>query len=165
MMSARILLFLQNVVITPRYVDFLDRPLGKSVIIVVMRGLRQFIQSRRSSAALVACLAYALAFQALTASIGLGMSAFAAPAGLVICSHAPVADHERQKPGSAPECPFCYAAAQCANHMAFMGGTQTSPAYTAVLAPRIVDPTGSSSFVPQFRRLDGNPRAPPAFSV
>ena len=137
----------------------------------MMMGLRQFIRSRRSSAVLSACLAYALALQALMASVGVGMSAFATsePAGFVICSHTstgtPAGDHDREKPGSAPECPFCFVAAQCANHMASAGETQAFPAYTAVLAATIIDLIADRTFVPQFRRFAGGPRAPPVFSV
>ncbi len=105
------------------------------------------------------------------ASIGIGMSAFAMPesAGFVICSHSPTngpaADRDRQKPGSAPECPFCFVAAQCAGHMAFVGETVAFPSYTAVLAAKIKDFISSGAFVPQFRRLAGGQRAPPDFSV
>jgi len=158
-------------VITPQTAIFVDRPIEKSAIITAMLSLRQFIRSRRSSAVLSACLAYALAFQALVASIGIGMSAFAAPepASFAICSHTatdvPAAQHDRQKPGSAPVCPFCLVAAQCAGHTAFTGQTPVFPAYTAVLAARISHLIGDGAFVPQFRRLAGGPRAPPGFSV
>ncbi|MGA8616183.1 MAG: DUF2946 family protein [Xanthobacteraceae bacterium] len=127
------------------------------------------MQSRRSSAVLSACLAYALALQALMASVGIGMSAFATPepAGFVICSHtatgAPAGDNDRQKP--APACQFCFVAAQCAGHMAFTAETPAFPAYTAVLAARITDLVRDGAFVPRFRRFAGDPRAPPAFSV
>jgi len=132
---------------------------------------RQFIRSRRSSAVLSAFLAYVLALQALVASVGIGMSAFAAPgqAGFVICSHtatgAPAADRNGQKSPSAPECPFCLVAAQCAGHLAFAGGTPAFPDYVAVLAAKITDFIHDGAFVPQFRRLAGGPRAPPSFPV
>src|SRR5579862_2889521 len=129
-----------------------------------MLKLRQFMRSRRSSAVLSAFLAYVLALQALVASVGIGMSAFAAPgqAGFVICNHtatgAPAADRNGQKSPSGPECPFCLVAAQCAGHLAFAD-------YVAVLAAKITDLIHDGAFVPQFRRLAGGPRAPPGFSV
>jgi hypothetical protein len=140
-------------------------------LLLNMLGLRQFIRSRRSSAVLSACLAYALALQALVASVGVGMSAFATPepAGFVICSHAftgaPASDNHGQKPGSAPECPFCLVAAQCAGHMGFAGQPQAFPAHMPALAARIADLIRDGVFVPQFRRLAGGPRAPPDLSV
>ena len=106
------------------------------------------------------------------ASIGIGMSALGTPesAGFAICSHtstgAPTADNGGgQKPNSAPECPFCYLAAQCAGHMALTGHAVALPAYTAVLGVRLAHPVGDSAFVPQLRRLAGGQRAPPNFSV
>jgi hypothetical protein len=133
--------------------------------------LRQFIRTRRSSAVLSAFLAYALALQALMASVGIGMSVFATPgqAGFVICSHAavgaPAAGREGQKSPSTPECPFCLVAAQCSGHMAFADGASAFPAYVAVLVAKITDPICDGAFVPQFRRLAGGPRAPPIFSA
>jgi hypothetical protein len=109
--------------------------------------------------------------QALVASVGIGMSAFATPelAGIVICSHAssggPASDHDRQKPGSAPECPFCFVAAQCTGHMGLAGETPIFAAYTAALAARIGSLAYGGAFVSQFRRLAGGPRAPPSFPV
>jgi hypothetical protein len=73
------------------------------------------------------CVAYALAMQALMASVGLAMSA-ATTAGqtdFVICNiaanlnaHAPATDGDRQKPSPQPQCPFCFIAAQSGGQVA-----------------------------------------------
>ena len=105
-----------------------------------MKGLRQLIRSRRSSGRLALWLAYSLAIQALMASVGLGMSAFAAPdqsrlCPLQLCVRS---DRDRagpgdpQKPGP-PQCPFCFVAAQSAGHVASTGEAPAFPAYAGLL--------------------------------
>jgi cobalamin synthase len=134
--------------------------------------MRQLRPPRFSRGVLAVCIAYALAIQALMASVGLGMSAFA-PAGrtgLVICSWAaptpaPTPDSDRQKRGPAPQCPFCFIAAQSACHIALAGEATALPAYAALLVGSIFDSIGDATFVPRLRRTTGDPRAPPALSV
>ena len=136
-----------------------------------MLTLRQFIRSRQSSAVLSVCIAYALAFQALLASVGIGMSAWVTPdsPGFAICSHtstgAPTESTGGQEPNSSPGCPFCYVASQCAGHTALTGETLAFPAYTAVSTASIAGLIRHDAIVPQFPRLSGSPRAPPGFAV
>ncbi len=116
-------------------------------------------------------VAYALAIQALMASVGTGMSAFAAPgqAGFVICGQVSASrsghagDH--QQPDSAPQCPFCFIAAQTAGHFALAGAAPVAPAYTALAFASVTEAIKPAAFVPRFRRTAGAPRAPPAFSA
>lgn len=135
-----------------------------------MSGLRQFIGSRRSSRLLALGIAYSLTIQVLMASVGLGMSAFAAPGsgGSVICSHdsggGPVSgDHQSRRPS--PPCPFCFVAAQSAGHIPLPSAAPAFPVYTDLLASPVSEPIGDEGFVPKFRRTVGTPRAPPAFSA
>lgn len=136
-----------------------------------MLGLRRLIRPRRLGCAVALCLAYSLAIQALMASVGLGMSAFAAAdqAGLVICSfastHPGAAGEGPQKPSPTPQCSFCFVAAQTVGHIALAGEALTFPAYAGLLILGVPAPIGNRTFFPQFRRAAGNPRAPPAFSV
>jgi hypothetical protein len=111
-------------------------------------------------------VAYSLAIQAMMASIGLGMSAGAAPdrLGFVLCSYAShqTAPGDRQTP--APQCPFCFVAAQSAGHFATTGDAPAFPAYAGLLIAALSQPLGEGTFVPLFHR-QGEPRAPPATSV
>jgi hypothetical protein len=134
-----------------------------------LRHLRRF---RRSGRVLAVCLAYALAIQAVIASVGTGMSAFAAPgqAG-VICGQVsppgPAGDRhgDRRGPNSVPPCPFCFVAAQVAGHVALTGAVPAAPVYAGLVIATLADPIGPGAFVPRFRRAAGDPRAPPVFSV
>ncbi len=128
----------------------------------------------RSSGGLVAvCVAYSLAIQALMMSVGLGMSAAAAPgdAGFFICGlaaspSAPAPHGDRQNPPSRPECPFCFVAAQSAGHIAAVHDGPAVPGYVGILMPAgLSDHFTARLFVPRFRRMVGDPRAPPALSV
>jgi hypothetical protein len=119
-------------------------------------------------------VAYSLAIQAILVSVGLGMSASAAPERTdnILCSFAfhqtvnvPARDDERQKPGSAPQCPFCFVAAQNAGHIATAGEAPVFPAYAGLSIAAISEPIGDGAFVSLFRHKHGEPRAPPAFSV
>jgi hypothetical protein len=136
-----------------------------------MLGLRKFIQGRRLSTLLAIGMAYAFAVQALMASVGMGMSAFAAPDqdGLVICSHVPAPPQapggDGQKPGSAPQCPFCFVAAHSAGNLALTGDVSAFPAYSGLPVARVSDRIGRPAFVAQSYRTVGVPRAPPVFSV
>jgi hypothetical protein len=120
---------------------------------------------------LALCVAYSLVIQAMMASLGLGMSAGAAPdlVGFVLCSFAfhwtTPAPGDGQTPTPAPPCPFCFVAAQTANHVAAGSKTQTLPDYANVLIAAMSRPLGDGTFVPQFHHSHGEPRAPPAFSV
>jgi hypothetical protein len=119
-------------------------------------------------------VAYSLAIQAMMTSVGLGMSASEEPdrGVLVVCSHGsnqtanmPARDGDRQKPNSAPQCPFCFIAAQGAAHVAIAGEGLAFPAYFGLPIAAILDPIGDGAFVSQFRHRHGEPRAPPTFSV
>jgi len=120
---------------------------------------------------LAVCIAYALAIQALMASVGLGMSAFATSvqSGFVVCGLAaaqvPAPNGGHRKPSPAPQCPFRFVAAQSAGHNALVGEATAFPAYAGLSIALILDATGDGTFVPQFRSTTGDPRAPPAFSV
>jgi hypothetical protein len=136
------------------------------LLLAMMSGLQQFIRSRRSGAVVAICLAYALAIQALVASVGLGMSAFAlTDVRLLFCNHSPAPSGDPQRPSPAPQCPFCFVAAQSAGHIATMGEAPTFPAYAGLSSAAILDPIGAGAFVFQLRHGHGEPRAPPAFSV
>ncbi len=131
--------------------------------------LRRSIRSKRSSRLLALWIAYSLAIQALMASVGLGMSALAAPGPdvTVICGHAsagtPASD--RQNPDSTPFCPFCFVAAQSAGYIPLVAAAPTFPLYAGEPIAPVADRISDVEFVPQFRRMAGTPRAPPAFSV
>jgi hypothetical protein len=105
------------------------------------------------------------------ASVGLGMSVGASPGRFVLCSFAshqtaePTRDGGRQKPSPAPQCPFCFVAAQIAGHVATTGEAPAFPAYAGLLSTAILDPVGVGAFVFQLHHKNGEPRAPPAFSV
>jgi len=129
------------------------------------------IRGRRPGALLAIAVAYALALQALMASVGLGMSAAAVSGndGFVLCVHAPdsrtTAPDDRRFPNPAPQCPFCFVAAQSSCHVAAVGATPLLPAYARLpVVGRLAGDAGIR-FVPQFRRTVGDPRGPPAFSI
>ena len=134
-----------------------------------MRRLRQFARMPARGGLLALYLAYSLTIQAVMASVSFGMLAGAAPdlAGFALCSvashHAAPASGDRQTP--APQCPFCFVAAQSAGHFATAGEAPAFPAYAGMLIFAISHPLGDGTFVPQFRRKAGEPRAPPAVSV
>jgi len=134
-----------------------------------MKRLRQFVRTESRGGLLALCLAYSLAIQAMMASIGLGMSAGAAPdeAGFVLCSFAShrsaPAPNDRQTP--APQCPFCFVAAQSAGHFATTGEAPAFPAHAGSLIATISQPFGEGAFVAQLRHRQGEPRAPPPASV
>ena len=138
----------------------------------LMKRLRQFVRLRSRGGLLTVFVAYSLAIQAVIASVGLGMSARASPDGFVICSFAshqtanePVQDGGRQKPSPAPQCPFCFVAAQSAGHIATVSEVLAFPAYAGLLSTAILDPIGAGAFVFQLHHRHGEPRAPPSFSV
>jgi hypothetical protein len=140
----------------------------------LMRRLRQFVRLRSRGGLLTVFIAYSLAIQAMMASVGLGMSTDASPdrAGFVLCSfafhqtaHEPTQDGGRQKPSPVPQCPFCFVAAQSAGHIATMGEAPAFPAYAGTLSAAILAPIGAGAFVFQLHHRNGEPRAPPAFSV
>lgn len=115
-------------------------------------------------------IAYSLAIQALMASVGIGMSAFAASDadGFDICGRASAGapqSGDHQNPNPSPSCPFCFVAVQSAGHIALAGVTPAFPVYTGLLLAPVSDRTVNRTFIPQFRRTLGDPRAPPAISV
>ena len=138
-----------------------------------MTRLRQLVRSRWKGGFFAVYVAYSLAIQAVVASVGLGMSANAAPErDDILCSFAfnqtanvPVRDDDRQRPGPAPQCPFCFVAAQSAGHIATAGEVPAYLVYAGLSIAAISDPIGDGAFVSPFRHRHGEPRAPPAFSV
>jgi hypothetical protein len=138
-------------------------------MLTAMFDLRHLRRFRRAGRFLAVCLAYALAVQAVVASVGTGMSALAAPgqAGFAICSQisAPGSAGDHHPSNSVPQCPFCFVAAQSAGHFALAGAAPAAPIYTALAFAAVADPIGHVAFVPPFRRTLGDPRAPPAFSA
>ncbi|HUC51168.1 MAG TPA: DUF2946 family protein [Xanthobacteraceae bacterium] len=135
-----------------------------------MRSIRKLVRTGRG-ALLAVTLAYALAVQALIASVGLGMSAFAAPGedGLVICSHVAAQPQapggKDQNPGSTPHCPFCFVAAHSPGSVSLADEGPAFPAYAGVFVAVELGHSGQTGFVAQYRRTTGAPRAPPAISV
>jgi hypothetical protein len=137
-----------------------------------MRRLRQFVRLPARGGLLTVFVAYSLAVQAVIASVGLGMSASSSADGFVLCSFAshqtanePARDGGRQKPTPAPQCPFCFIAAQSSGHIATVGDAPAFPAYAGSLSVAILDPIGAGTFVFQLHHAHGEPRAPPTFSV
>jgi hypothetical protein len=124
---------------------------------------------------LAICVAYLLAIHGFVATVGLGMSAAADQpdwSGHVLCSlvfnktaNAPARENDGHKPSRAPQCPFCFVAAQSAGYIAIAGETPTFPSYASLSSTAISDPVGDGIFVPQLRHRHGEPRAPPTFSV
>ncbi len=120
-------------------------------------------------------LAYALALQGLIASVGLGMSAASAAGNidLVVCSSvayagiaASPAGGGRDKNDHRPQCPFCFVAAQSAGFPATPGDAAVVPVSAARNVSRLrYGIAGSRVVVSSLRRSNGNPRAPPRFSV
>ena len=139
----------------------------------MMFGLLQFIGSRRLGAVVAICVAYSLAIQAIMASVGLSMSVGVADrAEFVLCglssnrpADPPAGNDDRQKPGPAPQCPFCVVAAETFGHVVIVGEPSAFPAYTGLLSAAISDPVDDRAFVSQFRHSVGEPRAPPTLSV
>jgi hypothetical protein len=133
--------------------------------------LRQFVPSRSSSRVLALSIAYSLAVQAVMASVGLGMSAFAAngSVGFAICSHAaagaPASGSHRQNPNPLPPCPFCFIASQSAGYIPLVAEAPPFPISGGRSINPVVHSIGDAEFVPQFRRIAGAPRAPPLVSV
>ena len=137
-----------------------------------MRRLRQFVRLPARGGLPTVFVAYSLAVQAVIASVGLGMSATGSADGFVLCSFAshqtanePARDDGRQKPTPAPQCPFCFVAAQSAGHIATVGEAPAFPAYAGLLTAAVLDTIGAGAFVFQLHHRHGEPRAPPTFSV
>jgi len=127
------------------------------------------IRGRRPGALLAIVVAYALALQALMASVGLGMSAAAASGNdsFVLCVHATASrtPDDHRIPNPAPQCPFCFVAAQSSSNIAAVGGAPLLPVYTGLSIAGRLAGDGGNTFVPQFRRTVGGPRGPPAVSI
>ena len=133
-----------------------------------MQRLRHFVRTQSRGGLLAVYVAYSLGMQAMMASVGLGMSVGLAPdqAGFVLCSvashHAAPAPDDRKAPSPAPQCPFCFVAAQSAGHVATAGVAPAAPAYAGLAVATISRPLGDGTFVPHFRHRQGESRAPPA---
>jgi Protein of unknown function (DUF2946) len=137
-----------------------------------MKFVRQFVRLRSRDGLFAVVVAYLLAIQAMMASVGLGMSAGGSPDGFVLCSFAshqtanePARDDGRQKRSPAPQCPFCFVAAQSAGHIATMGEAPAFPAYAGLLSVAILNPVAAVAFIFQLHHSHGEARAPPIFSV
>ena len=140
-----------------------------------MAGLRRLIQARWSGRLLAVGLACLLAIDALVAGIGTGMSAVADPgqAEFAICSsvadHGPVApsgNDERNRSDQQSQCPYCFLAAQSADHLATTGDASTSPAYADLHVTGLHYGTYNGGIlVPSLFHTTGAPRGPPHFSV
>ena len=151
------------------------RPCADVCYLKVMLGVRKFVRSQLSGGLLAVGVAYLLAAQALMASVGLGMSAASASgqADFVICSFAfgashysPVRNGDQKKPDRQPQCPFCCIAANNAGHSATIAEVMASPAYARLfLASLLHRRVADRVLIPPFRRMVGNPRAPPSLSV
>jgi hypothetical protein len=140
-----------------------------------MAGLRRLIRARWWGRFLAVGLTYLLASEALIASIGMGMSAVAAPGQpeVAICSS--VTGHGFAKPsdsgnrngsGHQPQCPFCFLAAQSAVHLATISGGLASPAYAELQAIRFRYGNYDGGFPTRtLYRTTGDPRGPPHTSV
>ncbi len=137
-----------------------------------MRRLRQFVRTQSKGGLLAVYIAYSLAIQAMMASVGLGMSAGAAPdqLGFVLCSYASHRDcagtGRPAKRRTRPQCPFCFVAAQSAGHVATDGRSPGVSGLFGLADCRLSrSRSAKGPFVPQFRHRLGEPRAPPAVSV
>jgi hypothetical protein len=131
-----------------------------------MFDLRQFIRSGLSSRFLALWIAYSLAIQALMASVGLGMSAFAASGDhFLICSHAsgsgPVSTGDHQNRNPSLPCPFCFVAAQSAGHVSLLSAAPAFPVYAHLPATPASNHIGDGRLVPKLYRIVGAPRGPP----
>jgi len=132
--------------------------------------MRKLVRVRRGGL-LAVVVAYALAIQALMTSVGLGMSAFAAPAqsDLVICRHIssglPASGSDNQNPGPAPQCPFCLVAAYSAGDLALIGQPPGLPHYASLPVVLADDHFRAPALAARRHRTVGVPRAPPAASV
>jgi hypothetical protein len=138
-----------------------------------MAGMRALIRTRRSGGLLAAFVACLPGFQALIASIGLGMSA-ASPFGqpdFEICSAVPAHSLDARRGndtdhrGHRPQCPFCFVA-QCADHPAKVGDAKAFPAFAGqgIDAPHYAG-AEDRAFAYRLHRTTGDPRGPPPFSV
>lgn len=139
-----------------------------------MAGLRRLIRVRWSGRFLAVGLVYLLASEALIASIGMGMSAVAAPGQpeFAICSSvaghsqvAPPDSSNRNKSGHQSQCPFCFLAAQSAVHLATISSGFACPAYAELQVTGLRYRTYNRLPAPTFYRTTGDPRGPPHFFV
>jgi hypothetical protein len=95
--------------------------------------------------------------------LGLGMSAGGSPDGIVLCSPAslqtasePARDDGRQKPTPAPQCPFCFVAAQSAGHIATIREAPAFLAYAGLLSNAILNDIGAGACVFQLHHSHGD---------
>jgi hypothetical protein len=136
---------------------------------------RQANRSRRRRRIMAMLLVYALALQGLIAGIGLGMSAASAAdhIDLVLCS--PLTDAViaalpsgggQDKNDHRPQCPFCFVAAQSAGFVTTPGDAAVVPVGAVRNVSRLrYGIAGRRIVASSLRRSNGNPRAPPRFSV
>jgi len=138
----------------------------------LMKRSRRLVRLLSRDGLLTVFVAYSLAIQAVMASVGLGMSVGGSRDGIILCSFAShqtandaARDGGRRKPSQAPQCPFCFVAAQSAGHIATIGEAPAFLAYASLLSTAILDPISAGAFVFRLHHRHGEPRAPPSFSV
>jgi hypothetical protein len=140
----------------------------------VMAGMRALIRTRLSGGLLAAGVACLLAFQAVIASIGLGMSAaWSLGPEFEICTavvadnlDAPARKNDTGRSGHLPQCPFCFVAAQSAGHPAVIGDEKVFRAFAGRDVSASPFATAEdSAFAGRLHRTTGDPRGPPPFSV
>jgi hypothetical protein len=108
------------------------------VLYFFMVGIRALIRPRWSGSLLAACIGCLLAFQAMVASVGLGMST-SSPLGQPVfdtCGasatndlDASTHDNGTDPSGRPLRCPFCFVAAQCAAYPTIAGEVKAFPAF------------------------------------
>lgn len=140
-----------------------------------MQRLRPLIFATAPGRFLALTLAYALAFQALVSSVGIGMSggSTSGPAGFILChdqhddsAAPPTRPADRQQPSPGQNCPFCLMAAQNSATPGAMPDLATAPVYVASLIARMPDNRFvAQSLPPVSRHSPAIPRAPPSISV
>ena len=143
--------------------------------IFVMVGIRTLIRNRWSGGLLAACVAGLLAFQALVASVGLGMST-ASPLGrpaFDICGalatnglDASAHNNGTDPSGHPLQCPFCFVAAQCTAYPMMVGDARAFPAFAwRGVAAASYASVKQPAVHGRLHRTTGYPRGPPSFSV
>ena len=143
--------------------------------IFIMVGIRTLIRTRWSGSLLAACVACLLAFQALVASVGLGMST-ASPLGqpaFDICGalttngpDASAHNNGTDPSGHPLQCPYCFVAAQCTAHPTIVGDAKVFPAFAGRgVAAALYASVNHRAVYGRLHRTTGNPRGPPSFSV
>jgi hypothetical protein len=138
-----------------------------------MTGMRALIRTRRSGGFLAAGVACLLAFQALIASVGLGMSAasaFGQPkfeiCGATAAHSLDAPEHNDTDPaGHRPQCPYCFVAAQCASQPAMVADVKAPAFAVRDVAASPYAGVNHRAVHGRLHRTTGDPRGPPSFPV